>query len=56
MEGLRARVKCEPGLLLCSTAATALFGVGGEGKAQGTAVDASGSWVSQGYEGSLCLG
>ena len=28
----------------------------GEGKAQGTAVDASGSWVSQGYEGSLCLG
>ena len=54
--GVRARVKCEPGLLLCSIEATALFGVGGEGKAQGTAEDASGSWVSQGYEGSLCLG
>lgn len=34
MEGLRARLKCEPGLLLCSTAATAVFGVGGRVKAR----------------------
>lgn len=28
MEGLRARAMCEPGLLLCSLAITALFGLG----------------------------